>query len=66
MSYDWNERDEMVAAGSLCPVPDRGALVILRTIRPHGTGRPFQIVAGLRVYAPLPKTGVYAQNPVSA
>lgn len=28
MLDDWNERDELVAAGSICPVPDCGALVI--------------------------------------
>jgi hypothetical protein len=28
MSDDWYERDEVVAAGSICPVPDCGALVI--------------------------------------
>jgi hypothetical protein len=28
MLDDWDERDEVVAAGSICPVPDCGALVI--------------------------------------
>jgi len=28
MLGDWDERDEVVAAGSICPVPDCGALVI--------------------------------------
>ena len=28
MSDDRDERDEVVAAGSICPVPDCGALVI--------------------------------------
>jgi hypothetical protein len=28
MVDDWHERDEVVAAGSICPVPDCGALVI--------------------------------------
>jgi hypothetical protein len=28
MPDDWDERDEVVAAGSICPVPDCGALVI--------------------------------------
>jgi hypothetical protein len=28
MVDDWDERDEVVGAGSICPVPDCGALVI--------------------------------------
>jgi hypothetical protein len=28
MLDDWDERDEVVAAGSICPIPDCGALVI--------------------------------------
>jgi hypothetical protein len=28
MSDHWDEHDEVVAAGSICPVPDCGALVI--------------------------------------
>ena len=28
MLGDWDERDEVVAAGSICPVPDCGALVV--------------------------------------
>ena len=28
MLDDWDERDDVVAAGSICPVPDCGALVV--------------------------------------
>ena len=28
MLDDWDERNEVVAAGSICPLPDCGALVI--------------------------------------
>jgi hypothetical protein len=28
MLDDWDERDEVVAAGSICPVPDCGTLVV--------------------------------------
>jgi hypothetical protein len=28
MRDDWNERDDVVAAGSICPVPDCGALAV--------------------------------------
>ena len=28
MVDDWDERDEVVAAGSICPVPNCGALVV--------------------------------------
>src|ERR1700757_50560 len=28
MLDNWNERDDVVAAGSICPVPDCGALVV--------------------------------------
>ena len=28
MLDDWDERDEVVAAGSICPVPDCGALAV--------------------------------------
>jgi hypothetical protein len=38
MLDDWNELDAVVAAGSICPVPDCGALVVsYRT--PERTGR---------------------------
>jgi len=38
MLEDWDERDEVVAAGSICPVPDCGALVVSYT-PPDRTGR---------------------------
>jgi hypothetical protein len=38
MLDDWDERDEVVAAGSICPVPDCGALVISYR-PPDRTGR---------------------------
>ena len=38
MLGDWDERDEVVAAGSICPVPDCGALVISYR-PPDRTGR---------------------------
>jgi len=28
MLDDWDERDEVLAAGSICPIPDCGALVV--------------------------------------
>jgi hypothetical protein len=28
MLDDWDERNEVVAAGSICPIPDCGALVV--------------------------------------
>lgn len=28
MPDDWDEHDDVVAAGSICPVPDRGALAV--------------------------------------
>jgi hypothetical protein len=28
MLGDWDERDEVVAAGSICPIPDCSALVV--------------------------------------
>jgi len=28
MLDDWDERDEVVVAGSICPIPDCGALVV--------------------------------------
>ena len=28
MSHDWDERDDEVAAGANCPVPDCGALAV--------------------------------------
>ena len=37
MLDDWDERDEVVAAGSICPVPDCGALVVSYK-PPGGTG----------------------------
>jgi hypothetical protein len=37
MLSDWDERDEVVAAGSICPVPDCGALVI--SYRPSDRAR---------------------------
>jgi hypothetical protein len=44
MLDDWDERDDVVAAGSICPVPDCGALVVsYRPTRTHGT-RQCQIV----------------------
>ena len=38
MPDDWDERDDVVAAGSICPVPDCGALV-LSYRPPDRTGR---------------------------
>jgi hypothetical protein len=38
MLDDWNERDEVVAEGSICPGPDCGALVISYR-PPDRTGR---------------------------
>jgi len=38
MLDDWDERDEVVAAGSICPVPDCVALVICDR-PPDRTGR---------------------------
>lgn len=38
MLGDWDEREEVVAAGSICPVPDCGALVISYR-PPDRTGR---------------------------
>ena len=38
MLDDWDERDEVVAAGSICPVPDCVALVISYR-PPDRTGR---------------------------
>jgi hypothetical protein len=38
MLDDWDESDEVVAAGSICPVPDCGALVISYR-PPDRTGR---------------------------
>jgi hypothetical protein len=38
MLDDWNERDEVVAAGSICPVPDCGALAVSYR-PPDRTGR---------------------------
>jgi hypothetical protein len=36
MLDDWDERDEVVAEGSICPVPDCSALVV--SYRPGRTG----------------------------
>jgi hypothetical protein len=38
MLDDWNERDEVVAAGSICPVPNCGALAVCYR-PPDRTGR---------------------------
>jgi hypothetical protein len=38
MLDDWYERDDAVAAGSICPVPDCGALVVSYKA-PERTGR---------------------------
>jgi hypothetical protein len=38
MLGDWDERDDVVAAGSICPVPDCGALVVSYR-PPERTGR---------------------------
>jgi hypothetical protein len=38
MLDDWDERDDVVAAGSICPVPDCGALVVSYG-PPERTGR---------------------------
>jgi hypothetical protein len=35
MIDDWDEREDAVAAGSICPVPDCGALVV--SYRPQNT-----------------------------
>jgi len=37
MLEEWDERDEVVAAGSICPVPDCGSLVI--SYRPPNRAR---------------------------
>ena len=38
MLDNWDERDDVVAAGSICPVPDCGALVVSYR-PPERTGR---------------------------
>jgi len=38
MLGDWDERDDVVAAGSICPVPNCGALVVSYR-PPERTGR---------------------------
>jgi hypothetical protein len=38
MPDDWDERDDVVAAGSICPIPDCGALVVTYG-PPDRTGR---------------------------
>jgi len=38
MLENWDERDDVVAAGSICPVPDCGALVVSYK-PPKRTGR---------------------------
>jgi len=43
MLNDWDERDDVVAAGSICPVPDCGTLVVSYRPLTHGT-RHCQIV----------------------
>jgi hypothetical protein len=49
MPDDWDEHDDVVAAGAICPMPDCGALVVAYT-PPDRAGRdnaePWEFVCG--------------------
>jgi hypothetical protein len=62
MLDDWDERDEVVAAGSICPVPDCGALVV--SYRPTDrAGRDnAKIVVRVRVCAAEPSSSSLKMN----
>jgi hypothetical protein len=49
MPHEWGERDDEVAAGAICPMPECGALVVafrVTSVTSHDHFEPWEFVCG--------------------